>query len=338
VDVVDKLIEYDLGKNAFGKWRKEILFVADDGDFNIHQGQADQMATLIENNFPQFNTQKVYLDSYVQTSRPSGQLSPEASEALKHALKKGVLITNFTGHGSEQVWLQERILDEAFVTNWKNFGSYPLLVTATCEFGRHDDPGQISTGELTQIKKSGGSIGLVTTARPVNSSSNFTLNKAFYDALFQKINGAYKDLGTIFRDTKNNSLSGVANRNFSLLGDPSMRLAIPEEELVVTKISTSNDSDTLKALSLVKLLGEVQAGGIKNTNFNGNINVTLFDKETALVTKGDENPVFNFFLWNNALFRGEAKISDGEFELEFLLPKNMAYQIGNGKLSIYALD
>ncbi len=337
-DVVDKLIEYDLGKKTFGKWRKEILFVADDGDFNIHQGQADQLATQIEDNYPQFNAQKVYLDSYEQISRPSGQISPKASEALKQALKKGVLITNFTGHGSEQVWLQERILDETFISNWENYGSYPLLVTATCEFGRHDDPGQISSGELTQIKKNGGSIGLVTTARPVSSSSNFTLNKAFYESFFQKIDGRHKDLGAIFRDTKNKSLSGVGNRNFSLLGDPSMKLAIPEAEVILSKISTITNPDTLKALSTVQLKGEVQVNGVKNTNFNGTLLATLFDKETALQTKGDENPVFNYSLWNNALFRGEAKITDGDFQMEFILPKSIAYQIGAGKLSTYAQD
>ncbi|MBK5278460.1 MAG: type IX secretion system sortase PorU [Bacteroidia bacterium] len=337
-DVVDKLIEYDLGKKIFGKWRKEILFVADDGDFNIHQGQADQLATQIEVNHPEINTQKVYLDSYEQISRPSGQISPEASNALKQALKRGVLITNFTGHGSEQVWLQERILDETFVTNWENYTSYPLLVTATCEFGRHDDPGQISSGELTQIKKNGGSIGLVTTARPVNSSSNFTLNKAFYESFFQKIGGRYKDLGTIFRDTKNKSLSGVANRNFSLLGDPSMKLAIPDDEVIISRIKTETNSDTLKALSKVQIIGEVQTNGVKNSNFNGTLLATLFDKETLLETKGDENPPFSYSLWNNALFRGEASVTGGTFQMEFILPKNIAYQIGSGKLSTYAQD
>ncbi|MEK6782109.1 MAG: type IX secretion system sortase PorU [Bacteroidota bacterium] len=337
-DVVDKLIEYDLGKNTFGKWRKEILFVADDGDFNIHQGQADLMAEQIEDNNPEFNLQKLYLDSYEQTSRPSGQISPEASEALRQALKKGVLIANFTGHGNEQQWMQEKILDDTFISNWKNYSSYPLLVTATCEFGRHDDPGQISSGELTQIKKNGGSIGLVTTARPVNSSSNFTLNKAFYESFFQKEGGNYKDLGTIFRDTKNKSISGVANRNFSLLGDPSMRLAIPEGQVIISKINAKNNSDTLKALSMVQLKGEIHTNGEKNLNFNGTLQATLFDKETSLQTKGDENPVFPYSLWNNALFRGEASIIDGVFQLEFLLPKTIAYQIGNGKLSAYAHD
>lgn len=337
-DVVDKLIAYDLGKYAFGPWRKEILFVADDGDFNIHQQQADQLAMNIDTNHPELNTQKIYLDSFEQESKPTGQVSPDASAALRRALKKGVLITNYTGHGSEQVWMQEKILDEEFVATWKDFLTYPLLVTATCEFGRHDDPSQISSGELTQLKKNGGSIGLVTTARPVNSSTNFSLNKAFYEALFEKADGFYRDLGSVFRDTKNNSMSGVANRNFSLLGDPSMKLALPEEKIVVNSIKTSTNSDTLKALSKILIAGDIYSGEVKDTNFNGKATVALFDKEATINTRGDENPVFTYTLWNNALFRGEATVQSGTFQLEAMLPKNLAYQVGEGKLSLYAQD
>lgn len=337
-DVVDKLIAYDLGKNAFGNWRKEILFVADDGDFNIHQGQADQLATDIENTHPEFNTRKVYVDAFRQVSRASGQISPDATEGLRQALKKGVLIANFTGHGSEQVWMQERVLDGEFIANWKGFASYPLLVTATCEFGRHDDPTQISSGERCQLQKNGGAIGLVTTARPVNSSTNFSLNKAFYQALFEKSDGHYRDLGSVFRDTKNNSLSGVANRNFSLLGDPSMTLALPDEKIVVNSIKSSFNSDTLKALSKIMISGEIFSGEVKNTDFNGVLTATLFDKEALLKTLGDENPVFAYRLWNNALFRGEASVQSGSFQLEAILPKNLAYQVGQGKLALYAQD
>ncbi|HAC24891.1 MAG TPA: hypothetical protein DCE81_08255, partial [Cytophagales bacterium] len=73
---------------------------------------------------------------------------------------------------------QERALDEDMIIIWRNRPFYPLFVTATCEFGRHDDPQRISSGEKTLLKKNGGTIGLVTSARPVNASTNFTLNQA----------------------------------------------------------------------------------------------------------------------------------------------------------------
>ncbi|MEQ8426177.1 MAG: type IX secretion system sortase PorU, partial [Cyclobacteriaceae bacterium] len=212
--VVDKLIAYDTNPKAFGPWRKEILFVADDGDFNLHQSDADKLASDIEAFQYQFNTQKIYLDAFKQISRPSGQQSPDARSALLRSLKKGALIVNFTGHGSERVWLQEQILDDKLIEEWENKTIFPLLVTATCEFGRHDDPAQISSSELTLIKKDGGAIGLVTAARPVNAATNAFLNKEFYESLFTKVNGEYRDLGSVFSETKNNSTNGVSNRNF----------------------------------------------------------------------------------------------------------------------------
>ncbi|MDL5049292.1 type IX secretion system sortase PorU [Oscillatoria amoena NRMC-F 0135] len=56
--VVDKIIHYDTDAKRFGQWRKNMVFVADDGDFNIHQSQADQMARNIDENFGHFNTKK----------------------------------------------------------------------------------------------------------------------------------------------------------------------------------------------------------------------------------------------------------------------------------------
>jgi Peptidase family C25 len=335
-DVVDKLIDYDINQNSFAPWRKNVLFVADDGDFNIHQGQADQLAAKIDLDHPELNIKKIYLDSYAQIEKPSGQISPDANESLNNAVKSGASIVNFTGHGSEQVWMQERVLDDVMIKGWKNAPQYPLFVTATCEFGRHDDPGQISSGEKVLLQKKGGGIGLVTTARPVNSSTNFTLNKAFYDALFTKSNGNYRDLGAVFRDTKNNSVSGVANRNFSLLGDPSMKLTLSDNEVKITEMKTLSNSDTLKALSRVSVKGEILQKGIRWTDFSGELEATLFDKEEAFMTRGDENPIFTYKLWDNALFRGKASIINGSFAFEFVMPKNIDQQTGLGKMILYA--
>lgn len=335
-DVVDKLIEYDTNPAAKGAWRNEIVFVADDGDFNLHQDQAEQLAVSIGNTHPEFHLQKIYVDAYAQITKPSGQNSPDARLALEESLRNGSLIVNFTGHGSEQVWMDERILDATTITTWANKSRYPLMVTATCEFGRHDDPAQISTSELALLKKQGGAIGLVTTSRPVFSSSNYTLNQSFYVALFKKNNGNYRDLGSIFRDTKNTSLSGVGNRNFSLLGDPSMQLAIPEKQVIIDEIKTFTDSDTLKALSHVIVTGKIQQAGITQTDFSGTLEATLFDKEAALKTLGDENTAFNYKLWNNALFRGQATVIAGAFQFDFILPINIATQVSSGKINIYA--
>jgi len=332
-NVVDKLIEYDLNITQAGPWLSEFLFVADDGDFNIHQNQADQMANSIELYDPAFNAKKFYLDSYDQIEIASGQISPAASKALDLEVRRGALIVNYTGHGSEQVWMDERILDESIITKWKQGPKYPLFVTATCEFGRNDDPFQITSGEKTLLQKKGGSIGLVTTARPVNSSTNFTLNKAFYESLFTRQNGQFRNLGNIFRDSKNNSVSGVSNRNFSLLADPSMKLALPENEVIIDEIKTSSGATQLNALSSVNVSGHIEKNSLLNSNFTGDLSFTLYDGPIDHITKGDENPPFNFSERSNLLFRGNASVTQGIFQLSFVMPKNTPQNLVNGKAS-----
>jgi len=336
--VVDKLIEYDLDPSSFGPWQNEILFVADDGDFNIHNSQADQLANSVELLNPKYHTKKFFLDSFEQVTKPTGQRSPDATKALDLAIHKGSLIVNYTGHGSERVWMDERILDETIIENWKNGPRYPLFVTATCEFGRHDDPFQITSGELTLLQKKGGSIGLVTSSRPVNSSTNFTLNKAFYESLFTKSQNKFNDLGTVFKETKNKSISGVANRNFSLLGDPSMQLALAENEIIFDEIKTSAGSLELKGLSQVNVTGHIENNLSVQTQFIGNLTLTLFSEEVNLVTKGDENPPFNYSDRPNTLFRGNTSVNQGLFELQFIMPKNIPAEFITGKFLTSAFD
>lgn len=335
--VVTKIIQYE--NQNWGDWRKEILFVADDGDYNIHQGQSDKMAETIETNHPEFNTKKIYVDAFQQKMSPIGQVSPDATTALSNAVRKGVVIVNYTGHGSEQQWMEERILNQVSLDKWKTASRYPLLITATCEFGRNDDPGLISTGEHSLLKKDGGSIGLVTSARPVNSSTNFTLNQAFYQSLFTKDQNQFRSLGAVLRDTKNNSISGISNRNFSLLADPSMKLALPESEVRVTQIvNLSSGSDTLKALSKIRLKGRIYRNGLPDAGYKGTASIALHDKATSEETKGDENPPFPFKGRDNVVFNGQASIRDGQFEIEFIIPKSINPAVGSGKLSFYAFS
>jgi hypothetical protein len=340
--VVDKLIEYATDPNRLGEWCKEFLFVADDGDFNIHQSQADQLANSVEQNHPEFNTKKLFLDYYKQTMKPNGQVSPDASKSLDLSVRKGLALVNYTGHGSEQVWTQELILTPELVQSWKNGPMYPLFVTATCEFGRNDDPSIISSAELALLQKEGGAIGLVTTARPVNSSTNFQLNQAFYQSLFTKENNAFRRLGSVMRDTKNNSLSGISNRNFSLLGDPSMKLILPVNQIVVNEIKTLSGTDSLKALSTVTVKGEVQASGSKLTGFNGKLNAVLFDQVQTFVTRGDPDEVINapsppytFVQRSNELFQGGASVTQGAFQIDFVIANDLVPGFGSGKLSLY---
>jgi hypothetical protein len=340
---VDKIIDYDTNKKNFGSWRKQIVFVADDGNGEdgytiLHQSQADQLAGFIEQLNPAVDTRKLFMGSYAKEIKANREVIPKLTNDIIRAFDRGSLIINYTGHGSEKQWGDENVFNNNTIQELEN-KVYPFMVTATCEFGRHDNPNEISSAELAVIQKEGGVIGLVTTARPVNATTNFNLNQAFYEALFERQNGRYPCIGEVFRKTKNNSTNGVANRNFSLLGDPSLTLALPADNVQLTEIKTASGSDTLKALSTVIAKGEIQNfNGDKLSTFNGNVEITLFDKETDFVTIGKNDPPFEYSQWHNALFRGKATVIEGAFQLEFVMPKNIDYAVAPGKMSLYAMD
>ena len=340
--VVDKIKHYNNNEDVLGKWRNEIVFVADDGDGILHMDQADQLAEGLKATQPDYNVNKLFLDAFEQVSSASGEIAPAVNEALTNQIEKGVLIVNYTGHGGEIGWTQEQILTIPQIDSWDNYDKLPLFVTATCEFGRYDDPERSSGGELLQTKANGGAIALVTTTRPVYSSSNFNLNTAFYNyALSPKNDSTMRTIGEVQRDTKNNSLNSVFNRNFSLLGDPSLQLAYPEKEIAITTvngIAVDATSDTINALGEVVIKGEVQySGGSVMTDFNGVLSITVYDKESSVTSLGNENgKVITFSALDNVLYEGTATIKNGAFQFSFVVPKDISYQFDEGKISLYA--
>ncbi|NJL15297.1 MAG: type IX secretion system sortase PorU, partial [Microscillaceae bacterium] len=59
--VVDKLIRYATAPEALGTWRNRVVFLADDGDNNIHQRDADQLAEILEANHPDVENENFIL-------------------------------------------------------------------------------------------------------------------------------------------------------------------------------------------------------------------------------------------------------------------------------------
>ena len=344
--VVDKLIHYAIDPDTYGPWRDQVVFVADDEDGNLHQRDADKLTRIVDANYPDFNITKIYLDAFLQEKLPSGERSPVVERQIKEALKTGALIVNYSGHGSETRWTDENVFNVSTISQLKNKDKLPFFVTATCEFGRYDDPAQVSGGEQLVLNPEGGAIGLVTTTRPVYAESNLQLNEAFYNAVFVQEAGHFLTLGEIFKKTKNSALRGRINRNFSLLGDPSMTLAYPEDQVVIEAVEvlqadgTYQLSDTLRALDVVKMKGRIAPrADISQINeqFDGIVTVEILDKPTVAATlgSGKEDPM-KFSQRNSVIHRGRARVKAGEFTLSFVMPKDIVYQNGAGKFSTYA--
>ncbi len=335
------------GAGSMGDWRNIYFFVADDEDGSDFVRAAEEFADSLRNWSPALNIDKAYLDAYLQQSTPGGQRYPQATEDIKRRVSQGALVVNYIGHGGGRGWAHERILDVTTINGWNNSPNLPLFMTATCEFARFDDPTATSAGEFVLLNPNGAGIALFTTTRLVYMGPNEVLNRNFNRLVMEHINGRPRTLGEIFMLTKNVTISGnpsitVNTRNFTLLGDPAVRLKSPVHNVVTDSINgvhISMATDTLKALSQVTIKGHIEDyTGQRLTSFNGLVFPTVYDKEQSLSTMGNDpsSPIMSFKLRKNVIYKGKATVTNGEFAFSFIVPKDIAYQFGSGKLSYYA--
>jgi hypothetical protein len=343
-NTVDKLIAYDKDPITLGDWHMRALYMADDEDGNAHINQADKLANENIAAESWFNVSKVYFDAYQQVATSAGQRYPDAKAAINSEMFKGMLVANYIGHGGPRGLSQERVIDNNDIAGWDNPNRYPLLITATCTFGGYDDYTTLTGGEQAFLRVNAGAIALFTTVRSVYIAGNEDLTDAVQDFLFQRKNGSYRNIGEVLKDAKNALTSDVRNaRRFTLLGDPTMQLALPEYRVATTKVNGHSavvgQPDTLRALMPVEIEGVVtDTMGNTLNNFYGRVFVTVFDKAQSLQTLGQDpgSIVRSFKVQRNILFKGSAQVTNGAFKVNFVVPKDINYAFGKGKISYYA--
>ncbi len=348
-NLIGKIIDYHTNIQSFGKWRNRISFVADDADYAGSQSEhvinSERAAASLTSNDNQLNLEKFYLNAYPQIASPGGEVSPAIKQAFLRNINRGTLLANFTGHGSEFIWTQEDIFNIDDINNLKNKYLLPFFVTATCEFGRYDDPNKFSGAQSLILNPDGGAIGLLCSTRPVYGESNTQMNIAFFKALLPASSKQrkYPTMGEVMMGAKNNKNAqiNINNRNYTLLCDPSLTLSFPKDEVVIKKINNKpldeNNNDTLKALSVVTIQGEIQKNQLLQKDFTGTISLSLFDKVNKMTTiVTPSNAAMTYELRNNVVYDGTVSVDSGMFIFKFILPKDINYEIGSAKLSFYA--
>lgn len=339
-DVVNKTIGYMNNQNK-GYWKNQLCFLADDGDQALHSKQADSIAVSITNKFPAFQTNKIYLDAYLQEINASGQSYPLAKSRFLNFLRSGLFLVNYTGHASATGWANESILVFNDIKSLSN-QHLPLFVAATCDFVQFDIQ-VLSAGEQVMFNPIGGGIGILAASRPVYASQNFTLDKMFCETLFKKENGVNLRIGDVLKYTKNNIGNEINKLSYVFIGDPALRLNYPTKYQVnTTKInqSTTFGNDTLSALSVATVQGIIaDQNGQKVNTFNGTVHAIVYDKVQRITTLNNEGDgAMTYSDRPNTLFSGDAKVVNGDYSFSFMLPKDIKYNYGGGRINYYASD
>ncbi|WP_370477822.1 type IX secretion system sortase PorU [Tamlana flava] len=356
-ELVDKIAAY-YAKESLGSWRNNFVVISDDVDKDwegLLQETTDMIGDLVSGNKPFINVVKIHSDAFQQEFSAGGERYPDVTTEIANAVDNGALVVNYFGHGGEDGLAEERILLKPDVENFRNYNKLNCFVTVTCEFTRFDNPYRQTAGEFTYWNKQAGAIGLISTTRQIFVSFAISFNSILGQYLFSYSDNdtygpyEYPSMAEALRLAKSDpGVSGSSQKRLIFfIGDPAMKLAFSKPEIRLTKINDvpiAQATDTLKALSYVKLAGDVtDLSGNVLTDFNGTLSTTIYDKEIERQTLANDGTRLNgqlvqmdFKTLGEIIFRGQASVKNGQFEFDFVVPKDIGIPVGFGKVSFYA--
>ncbi len=344
--VVDKLIEYE-SQSSIDSWNNSFTLISDDVDEEweyVIQQRLDRLGDVLYQNKPFFNVTKIHSDSFQQVASAGGDRYPDVENEIETTLTKGTLVVNYFGHGGEDGLSNEFIIDKEMATSLFHPGKFPLFITSTCEFARFDNPDRITAGELLFLNPTGGAIGLISTTRQIYVTNGINYNDIISKYLFSYGSNNYPTVAEALRLAKSEFTDVNQKRIISFLGDPALKLHIPRPNVILTHkdgISLddlSNNDLQIRALDKVNFSGKLlNENGQYDTNFNGIVNVKVFDKELQRTTLGnDGHEKMSFKTIGNEIFHGLASVNDGQFDFEFVVPKDIDYNLGKSRFSFLA--
>lgn len=336
--LIDKIIDYE--KNPkFEPWKMRVTYVGDDdlagpgeNDGIFHTAQAEDVAAVTPNSIEK---RKIYLGAYPTVLTATGRRKPTVNEAIVNQINQGTLVINFSGHGNPRLWTHEQVfVRETDFQLLKNASKYFYLIAATCNFSQFDGTGDQSGGEILVNYPNSGAIGVFSATRAVYAAPNRQMNIELFRQIFKlNLDGSIQSsrLGDgIFRTKQVYKTDN--DKKYFLLGDPSTRLALPE---LYSSIDSINSLATSTVVSL-KALQKVQLSGSVNTsdpNFSAKAQIVVYDASKKITLKDWYN--FTYIIPGGVIFNGQISISNGKFNTNFIIPKDISYDTLNGRITVY---
>ena len=361
--VVDKIASYLANDNA-GAWQNLLCFMGDDGDENNHMQDAELMAEMVETDHPTYQVKRIMWDAYNRETSSTGNSYPDVTRLIRQQMQQGALLMNYSGHGRADAISHEYVLR---LTDFENTSSrLPLWVTASCDIMPFDGQ-EDNFGETAMFNKRGGSVAFFGTTRTVFQPQNRIINMAFLRRVLSKTSdGNLVPIGEAVRQAKNDlvgtgTFMGYNSKGepvystdltenklqYTLLGDPAMRLAAPTQGIAVDAINgvqTSTGSTlSLGAGSTATVSGYVMtADGQVNAGFNGVLTAIVRDAREQIICKlndpSEASQPFVYYDRPNVIFSGSDKVEQGRFKFTFAVPKDISYSDLTGLINLYAVS
>lgn len=353
--MVDKIESYMTNAET-GSWKNTVVVMGDDGNNNSHMEAANIVAGVIEDLQPAMDVKRVMWDAYPRTTSSTGFQYPDVEKLVKQYMDDGALLFNYNGHGKETTISHEVVLTISdFIDN--KCSKLPLWVTASCDITPFDSQTD-NIGEAAMYNENGGAVAFYGTTRTVYTSYNLKMNRLFTKYLFSQQDGKRISMGEAARLAKvelvsQGSTQGDLSSNklhYVLLGDPALVLSYPETAMAVDSIngvclSSADSALTLKAGQVVRVAGHVEANGTMDNTFNGLLKATVYDASQQIVcrlnntsTSDGSQVAFTYYDRQNSVYAGSDSVCKGRFSFSFVVPKDISYSDGNGRMVLYAVN
>ncbi|MBN2028789.1 hypothetical protein JW824_00955 [bacterium] len=223
--VIEKIIQYE--KESLGPWRNRYLLIGAGTKGGVFGSQSEYIIQHILD--PSFHAERLYLSGNLSDPYVGG-----TEDLLRH-FREGTALINFRGHGGGAIWSDAGLLDLDDIELIENKGKLPVVTSMTCFTGDFTG-GRQSLGEALLCQEETGAI-----ATWGATGLGWTWNDYYLLSEFCSILNSEPDLslGEMLRRAKTAYLLtyGVGElpvsevHQYTLLGDPALRLAFPTEKI-----------------------------------------------------------------------------------------------------------
>ncbi|HTY08032.1 MAG TPA: C25 family cysteine peptidase, partial [Candidatus Edwardsbacteria bacterium] len=203
------------------QWHRDFLMIAGYMNYSyeydtIFSGPTNKLCATLS---PRFEVSKVY------------HRNPNTTADLIDQFNEGAIVAAYYGHGGGQVWGHSSFFTNAEAEGLNNIGRWPLTGGFTCYSGAIDIPDTLSLAQQL-MRVPGGAIGVYASSGP--SWDNW-IEQTFIGAINQRMLRRFGDIITsaeldLYAAYGGDSTEVAAQmmRSYNLLGDPGMRLALPD--------------------------------------------------------------------------------------------------------------
>ncbi len=226
--IVDKTIDY-VENPKMGNWRQSVMFITNDD--LAFQKTSDRLAAEVGD--MGFSPAKIYPKS-------SDKDNAKHQQKLMQDFDKGQLLVHFLGHGGRYIWRtgppDPRKNHDLFtldnVSELKNAGRLPMVLSMTCYSAPFDNPTEDSIGEKFLREKDNGAIAVF--AASWRNAPDVNFSRVLLKDLVKP--------GIAIGDAILKAKQSTSNRDmiemYNLLGDPAIALQRPREQLQMTQLRT----------------------------------------------------------------------------------------------------